>query len=105
MVLPTLEYPMSDTSDVTFLHEIPVDLVVELGRARVTIRELAQLGKDEVVELDRPAARPLDVMVGGRVFARGEVVMVGERLALRITELLGKPEDMEPNEDEGEVTA
>ena len=84
---------MSDNSDVTFLHEIPVDLVVELGRARLTIGELAELGKDEVVELDRPADRPLDVIVGGRVFARGEVVMVGERLALRVTELVGKSEE------------
>ena len=84
---------MSDNSDVTFLPEIPVDLVVELGRARLTIGELAELGKDEVVELDRPADRPLDVIVGGRVFARGEVVMVGERLALRVTELVGKPEE------------
>jgi flagellar motor switch protein FliN/FliY len=95
---------MSDTPDATFLHEIPVDLIVELGRARLTIRELAQLGKDEVVELDRPADRPLDVMVGGRVFARGEVVMVGERLALRITELLGKSAETNDSE-EGEVTA
>jgi flagellar motor switch protein FliN/FliY len=95
---------MSDTPDVTFLHEIPVDLVVELGRARVTIRELAQLGKDEVVELDRPADRPLDVMVGGRVFARGEVVMVGERLALRITELLGKSAEADESEED-EVNA
>ncbi len=94
---------MSDNSDVTFLHEIPVDVVVELGRARITIRELAQLGKDEVVELDRPADRPLDVMVGGRVFARGEVVMVGERLALRITELLGKTEEANADEEEASV--
>jgi flagellar motor switch protein FliN/FliY len=90
---------MADNSDVTFLHEIPVDLVVELGRARLTIGELAELGKDEVVELDRPADRPLDVIVGGKVFARGEVVMVGERLALRITELLGKSEEKEKVEN------
>jgi flagellar motor switch protein FliN/FliY len=88
---------MADNSDVSFLHEIPVDLVVELGRARLTIGELAELGKDEVVELDRPADRPLDVIVGGKVFARGEVVMVGERLALRITELLGKSEEQTEN--------
>ncbi len=94
---------MSDNSDVTFLHEIPVDVVVELGRARITIRELAQLGEDEVVELDRPADRPLDVMVGGRVFARGEVVMVGERLALRITELLGKTEDLAADDEDASV--
>jgi len=88
---------MADNSDVTFLHEIPVDLVVELGRARLTIGELAELGKDEVVELDRPADRPLDVIVGGKIFARGEVVMVGERLALRVTELLGKSEEQAEN--------
>jgi flagellar motor switch protein FliN/FliY len=88
---------MADNSDVTFLHEIPVDLVVELGRARLTIGELAELGKDEVVELDRPADRPLDVIVGGKIFARGEVVMVGERLALRVTELLGKSDEQAEN--------
>ncbi len=89
--------PMADNSDVTFLHEIPVDLIVELGRARLTIGELAELGKDEVVELDRPADRPLDVIVGGKIFARGEVVMVGERLALRVTEILGKSEEKSEN--------
>jgi len=80
---------MTDNNESTFIHEIPVDLVVELGRARLTIKELSELGIDEVVELDRPADSPLDVMVGGKLFARGEVVMVGERLALRVTELVG----------------
>jgi len=84
---------MSDNADVTFIHEIPVDLVVELGRARLTIRELSELNHDEVVELDRPSDSPLDVIVGGKIFARGEVVMVGERLALRVTELIGKEEE------------
>ncbi len=84
---------MSDNADVTFIHEIPVDLVVELGRARLTIKELAELSNDEVVELDRPSDSPLDVIVGGKIFARGEVVMVGERLALRVTELIGKEEE------------
>jgi len=84
---------MSDNADVTFIHEIPVDLVVELGRARLTIRELSELNNDEVVELDRPTDSPLDVIVGGKIFARGEVVMVGERLALRVTELIGKEQE------------
>ena len=86
---------MSNNSDVTFLHEIPVDLVVELGRARLTIRELAELGNDEIIELHRPSDTPLDVIVGGKLFARGEVVRVGERFALRITELIGKKEEGE----------
>ncbi len=90
---------MAKGADVNFLHDIPVELVVELGRSHLTVKELSELGKDEVVELDRPADKPLDVVVGGRVFARGEVVMVGERLALRITELVGRDED----DDESDV--
>jgi flagellar motor switch protein FliN/FliY len=76
--------------DVGFLNDIPVDVVVELGRARLTIRELASLGEDEILELDRPADQPLDLVVGDRVYAQGEVVMVGDRLAIRITSVLGR---------------
>lgn len=77
-------------NDVAFLHDIPVEVVVELGRARMTIRELAELGTDEVLELERPADQPLDLVVGERVYARGEVVMVGDRLAIRVTEICGQ---------------
>ncbi len=77
-------------NDVAFLHDIPVEVVVELGRVRLTIRELAELGTDEVLELERPADQPLDLVVGDRVYARGEVVMVGDRLAIRVTEIVGQ---------------
>lgn len=83
------------SDDIAFLHDIPVEVVVELGRARLTIRELAELGTDEVLELERPADQPLDIVVGDRVYARGEVVMVGDRLALRITELVGQSRETE----------
>jgi len=90
-------------NDVAFLHDIPVEVVVELGRARMTIRELAELGTDEVLELERPADQPLDLVVGERVYARGEVVMVGDRLAIRVTEICGQ--DTRPAEaDMAEAT-
>lgn len=76
--------------DVAFLQEIPIELVVELGRTRLTVRELAQLGRDDVIELDRSASQPLDILVGGKVFARGELVVVDDRVALRVTELVGR---------------
>ncbi len=79
--------------DIAFLHDIPIELVVELGRLRLTVRELAMLGRDDVLELDRAASQPLDVLVGGRIFARGELVVVEERVALRITEILGRTDD------------
>ena len=74
-----------------FLQEIPIELVVELGRATLTVRELSQLSKDDVIELDRLASAPLDIVAGGQVFARGEVVVVDDRVALRITELADGP--------------
>jgi flagellar motor switch protein FliN len=79
--------------DVTFLGDIPVDVVIELGRRRMALRELAALEADDIVELDQPMDRPLDLVVGGKVLARGELVMVGERVALRVTELVGRPKE------------
>ena len=78
-----------------FLQDIPIELVVELGRARLTVRELAELIKDDVVELDRLASQPLDILAGGHIFARGEVVVIDDRVALRVTELMNGPELVE----------
>ncbi len=79
---------MSDRTPVGFLSDLPVEVVIELGRTRLTIRQLAELDRDDVVDLARGSDAPLDVVVGGKVLARGEVVMVGEKMALRITELV-----------------
>lgn len=79
-------------SDMSFLHDIPIELCVQLGQARLTVRELADLSTDDVIELDRLANQPLDLLVGGQVFARGEVVVVEGRVALRVTELVGRPQ-------------
>jgi flagellar motor switch protein FliN/FliY len=72
--------------------DIPVTLALELGRTRMSIRELLQLSQGSVVKLDRPAGEALDVLVNGCLIARGEVVVVNERFGLRITEILS-PQD------------
>jgi len=79
---------MAEPTQLAFLHDIPIDLVVELGRATLSVRELSMLEKDDVVELSRLVNEPLDIMAGGQVFARGEVVVVDDRVGLRITELV-----------------
>lgn len=76
--------------EVTFLGDIPVDVVIELGRRRMVLKDLAALDQDDVVELDQPMDRALDLVVGGKVLARGELVMVGDRVALRVTEIVGR---------------
>jgi flagellar motor switch protein FliN/FliY len=88
---PSTEQSSSD--EVNFLGDIPVDVVIELGRRRMVLKEIASLDVDDIVELDQPMDRPLDLVVGGKVLARGELVMVGERVALRVTELVGRGQE------------
>ena len=81
---------MAAERTVGFLQDIPVEVVVELGRARMTIRELASLERDDVVELAKGSEEPVELVVGGRVLARGEIVMGKDGLALRIVEVIGE---------------
>lgn len=74
------------------LLDIPVTLSLELGRTRMSIRELLALGQGSVVRLDRPAGEPLDILVNGCLVARGEVVVVNDRFGVRITEI-ASPEE------------
>lgn len=72
--------------------DIPVQLSMELGRTRMSIRELMQLNRGSVVKLDQPAGEPLDILVNGCLVARGEVVVVNERYGVRITEIVSPAE-------------
>lgn len=72
--------------------DIPVTLSMELGRTRLSIRELLQLAQGSVVKLDRPAGEPLDILVNGCLIARGEVVVVNERFGVRITDIVSPEE-------------
>lgn len=80
---------MDALNNLTFLQDFPVEVTVELGRTSLTIRELAELGENDVIPLDRPNDRPVDLVAGGRVLARGEPIVVGDRLSLRIVEIVG----------------
>jgi flagellar motor switch protein FliN len=72
--------------------DIPVQLTVELGRSRMPIRRLLQLAQGSVVELDRLAGEPLDLLVNGRLIGRGEVVAVNDKFGIRLTEVFGQDE-------------
>lgn len=79
---------MAEPSELAFLHDIPIDLVVELGRTTLSVRELSRLEADDVIELNRLVNEPLEILAGGQTFAKGEVVVVDDRVALRITDLI-----------------
>ncbi len=70
------------------LENIDVRLTVEVGNAEIKIRDLLRLNEGSIVELDRLAGDPLDILVNGTMIAQGEVVMVGERFGVRFSEIV-----------------
>ena len=70
------------------LNDVPVELTVEIGRTRMTIRETLALGPGSIVSLERLAGEPVDLLVNGKRIAYGEVVVIDEEFGLRITELV-----------------
>ncbi|MCL5807280.1 MAG: flagellar motor switch protein FliN [Deltaproteobacteria bacterium] len=85
------EIPKS-TLDLDFILDIPLFLTVELGRNRMLISELLQLGQGSVVELTKLAGEPMDVYVNQRLIARGEVVVVNEKFGVRLTDIVSPAE-------------
>ena len=78
--------------DLDFILDIPLFLTVELGRNRMLISELLQLGQGSVVELTKLAGEPMDVYVNQRLIARGEVVVVNEKFGVRLTDIVSPAE-------------
>ncbi|CAM3745700.1 flagellar motor switch protein FliN [Castellaniella denitrificans] len=75
-------------SDIDMIMDIPVQLSVELGRTRLTIKNILQLGQGSVVELDGLAGEPMDIYVNGYLIAQGEVVVVDEKYGIRVTDII-----------------
>lgn len=75
-------------SDINRVLDIPVQLSVELGRTKVPIKHILQLGQGSVVELDALAGEPMDVLVNGYLIAQGEVVVVNDKFGIRLTDVV-----------------
>ena len=78
--------------DVETILDIPVTLSIEIGRTRISIRHLMQLNQGSVVELDRLAGEPLDVLVNATLVAHGEVVVVNDKFGIRLTDVISAQE-------------
>jgi flagellar motor switch protein FliN len=81
--------PASADADLARLHNVPVELAVEIGRTRMTIGDTLGLGPGSIITLNRMAGEPVDLLVNGRPIARGEVVVIDEEFGLRVTEVVG----------------
>ena len=75
-------------NDLDMIMDIPVQLTVELGRTRMPIKNLLQLAQGSVVELTTMAGEPMDVLINGFLIAQGEVVVVNDKLGIRLTDII-----------------
>lgn len=80
----------SNSGDVKIdaILDVPITIAMEIGRTRINIRNLLQLNQGSVVELDRLAGEPMDVLVNGTLIAQGEVVVVNEKFGIRLTDIV-----------------
>jgi flagellar motor switch protein FliN/FliY len=77
-----------DRTDLNFILDIPLELSVELGKTKVLINDLLQLGQGSIVELDKPAGEPLEVYINQKLVAKGEVVVVNEKFGIRLIDIV-----------------
>jgi flagellar motor switch protein FliN/FliY len=80
--------PDATKRDLDFILDIPLDVSAELGRARLLINELLQLGQGSVIELNKLAGEPLEIYVNGKLVARGEAVVINEKFGVRLTDII-----------------
>ena len=85
---------MEERRKLDAILDIPVTITMEVGRSQISIRNLLQLNQGSVVELDRVAGEPLDVLVNGTLIAQGEVVVVADKYGVRITDIITPSERM-----------
>lgn len=81
------ESSQKEEYDINLILDIPLDLSVELGKVKMLVNDLLQLGQGSIVDLNKPADEPLDIYVNGKLIARGEVVVVDEKYGIRVTDI------------------
>ena len=78
--------------DLDFILDIPLELSVELGRSKMLVNDLLQLGQGSIVELNKLAGEPLEIYINNKLVARGEVVVVNEKFGVRLTDIISPME-------------
>ncbi|NOZ25375.1 MAG: flagellar motor switch protein FliN [Nitrospirae bacterium] len=78
--------------DINFLLDVPLEVTVELGRTKMLIQELIQLGQGSVIELEKLAGEPMEILVNNKLIAKGEVVVVNEKFGVRLTDTISPVE-------------
>ena len=90
-----LESDRSGDRGLKFLYDVPLQISVEVGRSKILLKDLLQMGEGYVIELDKLAGEPLDLYVNSRLIAKGEAVMVGDKFGIRLTDVVNASERIE----------
>ncbi len=86
--LKTEKNSPANVRDIDFLLDIPLEITVELGRTKMLIKDLLQLGQSSVVELEKLAGEPMEIFVNNKLIAKGDVVVVNEKFGVRLTDIM-----------------
>lgn len=84
--------PQVPQRDINFILDVPLELTVVIGRTKILIQELLQLGQGSVIALEKLAGEPMEVYVNDRLIGRGEVVVVNEKFGIRLTDIISPTE-------------
>ncbi len=80
---------------IDFILDIPLGISVELGRTRMVVNDLLQIGPGSIIELNKSAGEPMEILINNKLVARGEVIVVNEKLAVRLTDIVSPIERIE----------
>lgn len=92
---PQQENSLQSGRGLEFLYDVPLQISVEVGRSKILLRDLLQMGEGYVIELDKAAGEPLDLYVNSRLIAKGEAVMVGDKFGIRLTDVVSAADRVE----------
>jgi flagellar motor switch protein FliN len=90
--LKTEKNSSANVRDIDFLLDIPLEITVELGRTKMLIKDILQLGQSSVVELEKLAGEPMEIFVNNKLIAKGDVVVVNEKFGVRLTDIMSPAE-------------
>ena len=80
--------PVAQQENIDLIMDVPLEVTVELGRTSKSIKEILEFGPGTIIELDKIAGEPIDVMVNGKLVAKGEVVVIEESFGIRVTDII-----------------
>jgi flagellar motor switch protein FliN/FliY len=89
------EFDENAANDISFLFDIPLEIQAELGRLKLTVKQILSLNVGSIIELDKLAGEPMEILVNDKMVCKGEVIVINEKYGIRMTDLISPDENLE----------